>query len=193
MNNIQTAKLTQIEMLVNRGYTIPEEEQNLKKIKKLTLNQTYTKDNNILYVYYLNEETLAADLKIFVQVMKNKTHGIIIGNLKSINKLSSKTYYDQFQKLKLKTIQLFNEDELQYNISTNHLNGTFKKIAKSLIIPSLCHADELPKLLINDPIVRYYGFEAGDVIEMVEDNEVDMLTTKNISYAIVVNEYITEM
>lgn len=194
MNQLFTAKKIQIEMLKDRGYEIPdkeliEEDKNyIKKFKKLTLNQSYHSDND-LYVYYIDEEEKLVDnMKKFVKIMKNYSHGIIIGNENDIKKLLSKSYKEYFDKLILKTIQVFTYDELQYNISQHILNGVYEKVAKSSVIPSIAHADEMSILLISDPIVKYYGYGVGDVIKITEDNDTNMINDKSISYCIVVNE-----
>lgn len=182
----QTAKKIQVEMVHNRGYTIPKEEiwmLDQERKMKQAYNQTYTNDDNILYVHYLNED-LIDDMKIFKKKMKNCTHGMIIGENDDIKKVSTK-YNDYFNPLK--KYQLFTIEELQSNITESILNGTFEKVSSSLIIPSIAHANELPFFMLNDPIVKYYDFNAGDVIKITEDSDVDLFENKKISYAIVKN------
>jgi hypothetical protein len=195
MINILIAKNTQIKMINDRGYTLPREEldvlnnYSLKKIKKLSLTQSYIKNEQKLYVLYIEEDDeLAKTMNEFKKSLKKYTDGIIISDVKSIKKLQSKKYSGYFDPLK--TVQLFTFDDLQYNVTESILNGKFEKIAKSLIVPSIAHIDELSVLFLNDPIVKYYGFEAGDIIKITEDADVDLINNKTISYAVVKNEYV---
>jgi len=193
MNNILIAKNTQIEMLVDREYNVPEEEidalDNLKKLKKLSLSQVYYKEDESIYVYYIeDDDDLSKKLDEFKKKLKKYTYGMIISTEPIIIKLQSKKYTFYFDPLKY--IQLFSFDDLQYNVSQSILNGKYEKVAKSLIIPTIAHADELNILFLNDPIVKYYGYQAGEVIKMVEDTDIDLINDKTISYAIVKNQYI---
>lgn len=178
-----TAKQIQIEMLADRGYTIPEKELT-EKLKKLTLNQTYTKNDLSLYVYYLDDSIKLIDnVDFFNKKMKRHHSGIIVGSLNDLKKLLSKKYINQFDKLK--TIQFFSYDELQYNVSKHTSNGSYEKSDYKF-----AHANEYIHLLFSDPIVKYYGFNVGDIIKMTEDNIYDMINDKTISYAIVINQSI---
>ncbi len=182
----QTAKKIQVEMVHNRGYTIPKDEiwmLDQERKMKQAYNQTYIKNDNILYVHYINEENLVDDMKILKKKMKNCTHGMIIGENHEIKKVPK--YTDYFNPLK--KYQLFTIEELQSNITENILNGTFEKVPSSLIIPSIAHANELPFFMSNDPIIKYYDFNPGDVIKITEDSDVDLFENKKISYGIVKN------
>jgi DNA-directed RNA polymerase subunit H (RpoH/RPB5) len=195
MINILIAKNTQIKMIFDRGYTLPNEENDilnnysLKKLKKIDLTQSYIKNDDKLYVFYIeDDEELAKTMNSFKKSFKKYTKGIIISNEKVIKKLQSKKYAMYFDPLK--TVQLFTFDDLQYNVTESILNGKFEKIAKSLIVPSIAHIEDLSILFLNDPIVKYYGFDAGDIIKITEDADVDLINDKTISYAVVKNEYI---
>lgn len=202
MDNMMNVKKTQIEMVRDRGYPISENEMWIiedemdkkykKKFKKIELNQTYIKNDDILYVYYIGDD-LKTSIKDFKGDMINHSQGILIGDDKQIKTLQSKVYTNFFNKFKLKKIQLFSHLDLVFNITTHNLNGVFEKIPRSLIIPRLCHADQLSCLLINDPIVRYYGYNAGDIIQITEDNDIDTVVNKTISYVIVKNVFVTEL
>jgi DNA-directed RNA polymerase subunit H (RpoH/RPB5) len=46
---------------------------------------------------------------------------------------------------------------------------------------------KLPIMKINDPIARYYGWSAGDLIEITRhDSAISILTPKTINYRVVV-------
>jgi hypothetical protein len=194
--NILIAKNTQIEMIADRGYYVPEEEiaalnnnDNMKKLKKLTLTQSYHNDDESIYVFYITEdEDLSKQLEEFKKKMKKHTYGIIISDVNNIKKMQKKNYAGYFDPLK--TIQLFSFDDLQYNVSQTIYNGSYQKVAKSLVVPTICHIDELNILFLNDPIVKYYGFQGGDIIKVIEDTDVDVINNKSTTYCVVKNEYI---
>jgi len=67
-------------------------------------------------------------------------------------------------------IELFNEDELQYNITKHYLVPEHKLIHKSKSKGGeefkKKYTDKFPTLLKIDPISRFYGYEKGDVIQI---------------------------
>ena len=67
-------------------------------------------------------------------------------------------------------IELFNEDELQYNLTKHYLVPDHKLIYKSKT--KKCeefkkkYTDKFPTLLKTDPVSRFYGYEKGDIIQI---------------------------
>lgn len=59
-------------------------------------------------------------------------------------------------------IELFSLDELQFNITTHALVPPHTKVKKNSKV-SCAH---YPIIRTTDPIVRFYGFEVGDVIRI---------------------------
>lgn len=64
-----------------------------------------------------------------------------------------------------KKIELFNMDSVQFNVTKFHLQP--KKISK---FTGKIDKNILPKILLSDPIVKYYDFKLGDVIEFERIN-----------------------
>lgn len=184
--DIVKIKKNQVDMLSTRGYTIPEEESNITK--KTPLNNTYFYDDKEeLYVHYCITDKLVDCLKTFVKKLELLPNGIFISTAKNIADLSKKTYKEYFDALKLKNIQLFTFEELSYNITTNIYSPEYTKIDPSFIIPTIANKNQLPVLLLDDPIVKYYDFRPGDVIRVTDNLDVDIVNTINISYCIVVS------
>lgn len=177
-------KQTQVEMLRARGYTIPEDE--LVITKKTKLSRTYDfNDNKILYVHYINKESLADNLKVFVKKINRLLNGIIIGNDEQIKQLNTKKYSSYFDQLVLKNIQLFTIEELMFNITTSFYSPQYTRIDPTLIIPSIASAKQLPKLLIDDPIVKFYDYRPGEVIKVETRLNIDVIYPVDISYCII--------
>ncbi|HSW76667.1 MAG TPA: DNA-directed RNA polymerase subunit RpoH/Rpb5 C-terminal domain-containing protein [Candidatus Saccharimonadales bacterium] len=194
MNDLLMVKKTQIEMVRDRNYIINDDELlilNDRKVKNITYNQSYQKmgdDEQTLYVQYCLNMTPIDIMKTFVKQMKTHTVGIIIGSDDDLNTLHKKTYQEYFDQLKLKSVQLFNYDELYFNITQHVFSPIYERIDKDLIIPTIAHANQLPVLLKNDPIVKYYHFPAGSVIKVTEELFMDSYISVQIRYCIVTNQ-----
>ena len=67
-------------------------------------------------------------------------------------------------------IELFNEDELQYNITKHYLvpkhELLFKKKSKECEQFKKKYSDKFPIILKSDPVSRFYGYEKGDIIKI---------------------------
>ena len=67
-------------------------------------------------------------------------------------------------------IELFNEEELQYNITKHYLVPEHKLIHKSKTKGAeefkKKYTDKFPTLLKTDPISRFYGYQKGDIIQI---------------------------
>ena len=71
-------------------------------------------------------------------------------------------------------MDLFSENELLVDITEHYLvpqhialsEGETKEVLDRLAIP----ADKLPRISIDDPICRYYGFKQGQVIKIIRDS-----------------------
>ena len=71
-------------------------------------------------------------------------------------------------------IELFNQDELQYNI-TNHILVPIHELAyikktKEYEEFKKKYSDKFPIILKNDPISRFYGYNKGDIIKITRKN-----------------------
>lgn len=71
-------------------------------------------------------------------------------------------------------LDLFTENDLLVDITEHYLvpqhialsESETKELLERLSIP----ADKLPRISINDPISRYYGFRQGQVIKIIRDS-----------------------
>ena len=178
-------KKTQIEMISDRGYDVSKESWLLEDKKNFKLNRRYKKQDDSIYVLYIhkNDELIAA-MKNFKTKMLNTTAGIIIANAIQLKKLKKSIYEEYIDPLK--QIQFFDYEELTYNLTKHLLSPTYIPIDKSLIIPSIAHTSQLPVILLDDPASKYYGWQAGQLIKIVDNNfNTDILMDYYISYCIV--------
>lgn len=68
-------------------------------------------------------------------------------------------------------IELFNDDELQYNVTKHYLVPTHilfhKSKTKAAEEFKKKYTDKFPILLKTDPISRFYGYQKGDIIKII--------------------------
>lgn len=181
MNLKLVAKLTLIEMLRDRGYSIPSNESfltNKTKIKDVTFNNVYIneKTDESLYVHFFNVATPIKDLESFVEEAKHHDRAIIIG----IEKIDKKQQAI-LDELGLIPVEMFSLEDLLYNV-THNIN-----VPKHEKIPSLAAANinELPWLLITDPVVRYYGWQTGDIIKIYRQYDLPLMSNQFFGYCVV--------
>jgi DNA-directed RNA polymerase I, II, and III subunit RPABC1 len=71
-------------------------------------------------------------------------------------------------------IELFNVEELQYNITKHYLvpkhELLFKKKSKECEQFKKKYSDKFPIILKSDPVSRFYGYEKGDIIKITRNN-----------------------
>lgn len=195
MNKLLVKK-TQIEMLSDRGYLINKDEQkiltldvtlkkNIKKYKDVNFNQVYTKNNNNLYVYYIDEtDDQFQEFKQFVEDMTQYDSGMIIGM--SYKDLNKKSYKKILASIPFKPIETFKYQNLAFNVTRTIYYDKHELIDKSTII-NMANIDELPKILLKDKIVRYFNYQIGDVIKITRQyTDINLLSQSDIGYRVVV-------
>ena len=132
----------------------------------------------------MSDDELVIVMKDFQKKMVKSAAGIVIANTDQLKKLSKNVYQKYFDPLK--QIQLFNYDELTFNLTKHIFSPRYEVIDKSIIMPSLVHANQLPVILANDPASKYYGWVPGQVIKVINDNfYTDILNDYQISYCMV--------
>lgn len=192
MINKLIVKKIQIQMILDRGYIIPESElqfltmDNNRKNKIKKLNNVYINDNNnMLYVYYIDiDEKLHDQFKSFSKKMEKYDSAILIGT--TIDEISKKKYSKFYSKIQNKPIQFFDYEELMYNVTTHIDYLKHELIDKSTIIPNIVDINQLPILQLSDPIAKYYGWSTGDVIKITRVyDDLNIISTDNIGYRVV--------
>jgi DNA-directed RNA polymerase I, II, and III subunit RPABC1 len=181
-------KKTQIEMLLDRGYEeLPNELALLnddaitrKKYKKLNYNAVYTKDDKTLYVHYLNIKKPIKSLEACVHEGLNHDKVILIGYNEE---KKNKTFTNILDNLSLIPLETFTYEDLMYNV-TKHIGVPKHEKIKQFLPAS---KDELPIILMSDPVAKYYGWENGDIIKITRHYDLNLLSPKEYGYRIVRN------
>ena len=220
------AKKTQIEMVIDRGYIVPDHENpdNIESIFHMTTldfieyyknpkNATFPEDINTfreklgheyvnpqthqkLMVYYPDvvqggKKVVKDNLdKMFQYILKRLSSDInicIISKLPPSNDLKD-TLKDKLPAVN--TIQYFLYSELQFNPTKHYLVPKHEFASQSEINNlkiNYCqkrgntNLTMLPTISINDPIARYFGAKAGNVMK---------IHRTNIAYSSIISSYI---
>lgn len=197
-NNIkETFKVRNIvlEMLEDRKYDI-------KGIAKLTYDEftVLYKLNNInifiepknknkgmlVYFHNSNNNLTKSEFKSIIKNIYNKfTNNInIILIVKKINNIIK----NELNKYIYSNIELFLNKNLFFNITKHFLvpkhiplsNKEKEEVMKTYNVTE----SQIPKILLTDPVVKYYGMKSGQLCKIIRVNK---FTGDDISYRIVVN------
>jgi DNA-directed RNA polymerases I, II, and III subunit RPABC1 len=166
----------------------PSDEELFSVIDKLSL--LFKKGNKQLLVYFypLDSKLCQNDMNYIHNMMgeKNATHLIIVANNKATPKVEG------ILGILGHNAQLFNEEELVFNITKHQLVPTHSltsseerdKIIKAFATSSdgKVHLDILPAIFTSDPVCKYYNFKLDDIIK-IERSRKDGFT--DISYRVV--------
>jgi DNA-directed RNA polymerase subunit H (RpoH/RPB5) len=66
-------------------------------------------------------------------------------------------------------IELFCEDDLQYNITKHYLQPKFEFVEDSKEFKKV-YGNKFPIILSDDPIVKFFNYKSGDVIKITRKN-----------------------
>lgn len=160
-NQMEQAYKICIEMLTQRKYDIIEQSEGfLKAIKPdgetiCVFITDISKFNNVRAQEYIG---IMNDMEI--------EHSIIVYK----NNVTSavKNIKQNFQGMK---IELFSQEELQYNITTHKYQPKFEILsAKDADQFRRTYDTKFPVMLKTDPISRFYGYQKGDIVKVTRKN-----------------------
>jgi len=155
------AHQTCMEMFIQRGYKILDHDDD--KITGLKHDNTEI-CAFISNISKFNVERVQEYMTLMHQLSIN--HIIII--LKETVTQMAKKIINTTNDMK---IELFTEEELQYNITKHRLVPLHEKLSnEESIIFKRNHGTKFPIILKNDPISRFYAYEKGDIIKITRKN-----------------------
>lgn len=158
---MEKAYQTCVEIFQQRGYNIIDtDDKRITAVKSngdlicafVTGTLKFNTDRTQEYVRLMNELNIKHSLIVYGESITSAA--------KKINR-----------NLKDLKIELFSEEELQYNITEHRLQPNFELLsttdAEEL---KLQFGTQFPTLLKTDPISRFYGYQTGDVIKINRKN-----------------------
>ncbi|CAA7049731.1 unnamed protein product [Microthlaspi erraticum] len=192
---------TVLQMLRDRGYSMEDSDLNLKreefvqkyciaanKINKEALfvqaNKGPNPDDKI-YVFYPDGKVGVQVIKNFVMKMRDdKVHrGIIVVPLP----ITAPAKHGVVELNKVVTLEVFEEAELVTNITEHKLINKYyvldNEAKKELLKKYTVQDTQLPRILVSDPVARYYGLKRGQVVK-IRRSDVTSLDYYTYRYAV---------
>ena len=187
LKNIYKSWKTLMKMIEARKFIVEEKQKNMnfdkfkEEYEKKTINEIFCKkdDNNKeimrLYIEYFQYPKINA--KHFVDFFDNmnKIEGKSSGIIVVLNELTSQAKQALIEISTKKQIQCFNISELMINI-TEHVDVPKhilldEKEKKLLLEKYKIKESQLPKILITDPVAKFYGLRKGDIVKIIRNSE----------------------
>lgn len=154
---------TLTEMMHDRSYKqMKNPAENIYICKK-------TNNESILIFLCKSDKFNIESIKYLIYLLQeyNTKHGLFV--YKNIITSSARKAIDHLQDY---TIEMFEKRELMYNITKHRLFCKHERPPKDLMMQELKQIDihNLPVLLRNDIVARYYQFIKGDLIRIIRKN-----------------------
>ena len=200
-------KKNQLKMMARRGYDISKESEILKedaknfiqKYHKVAKEQeidfrnalsklyTHTKENKKCLVYFAKptHETKQLGKAVVVDFVEQFTkyeckEAILISELPLSVKGSS-----DLEGITEPFIQIFDDNELITNIVDHVFVPEHELINCNQLGQLGLKKFELPKISINDPVIKQYGWRSGNVVKITRDIFFDVVVRKSIFYRLI--------
>lgn len=175
LNNLFRARKTILEMLSDRGYTIPKEVEcrDLQHLRNLYMNgecDIYVDKPEPCYVKFIHQNKLRPNtLKECIQSIQDETLPER-GQLIIISRNSPNSTLEKICKESRNT-QIFWINRLVINITKHELVPRFRAMKEDEIEHLLKNYHiksryQLPTMLKTDPIAQYFGYQVGTVCEV---------------------------
>lgn len=152
------------EMLIQRGCDIIDIEDNIcNDIKIIAIK------NNVKTCVFLSESVKfnVDRIKEYIYILNsNDMVQCIIIYIGTITSYVSKT----IDLVKNLDIELFNIDDLQFNITKHSLQPVFEKMDTHESELFRKRWGKIPMMSVSDPISRFYKYKIGDVIKITRKN-----------------------
>ena len=128
----------------------------------------------LIHVYFTKEDIGVIFIEnIIRELEKEKGINAIIVLYEPINKISEKII-KLINNSKF-NIELFNEKELLFNVTKHELVPKHSVISETQKIKLLktyrINQSQLPRILVTDPVIRYYGLKKGQVVKITRESE----------------------
>lgn len=188
LSQIRRVKLTQVEMLLDRGYEIPEYELKLlengieyfesyykSKDEPLmeSLNQIYYRQGVPLAVYYLRKagvKQVGVDqITEIIQAADVHRDWVLIVSADPLSPEAQKTVAAQNQIGG--HYQVFYFNQLWFNVTKHRLVPKHEPLSlektQEILKRNNVDADKIPVIKLDDPVVRYYGLVVNQMVRIV--------------------------
>ncbi|XP_010443508.1 PREDICTED: DNA-directed RNA polymerase subunit 5-like protein 1 [Camelina sativa] len=203
ITRIFKVRRTVLQMLRDRGYTIEDSDLNLKreefvqrfckttnKVNKEALFVAANKGPNPadkIYVFYPEGPKVGVPIikkEVALKMRDDKVpRGIIVVPMA----ITGPARLAVLELNKILTIEVFEEAELVTNITEHKLINKYyvldDQAKKELLKKYTVQDTQLPRILITDPLARYYGLKRGQVVK-IKRSDVTSLDYYTYRYAV---------
>ena len=173
-------RVTSLEMVEDRGYTIPEHIKKLQFENFKLLYETknidisFKNDDNNVYLYYHINDTKNLgknDLKVLIKNIHEETKDLNTLIILILNTKPNASVKKELQNELYKFTEIFQRKHLVFNISKHilvpkHILLTKEEKAEVLEKYNVTEL-QLPKIKLNDPMAKYLGLKIGDVCKIL--------------------------
>jgi DNA-directed RNA polymerase I, II, and III subunit RPABC1 len=160
---------TCIELLNERGYEILDKDD--ERILGSRINKFTNAEDQICVFLSITNKFNVESIQEYIYMLKQmEINHCIIVHRENATPVAKKIVEDSKDLI----IELFNEDELQCNITKHYLvpkhELVYKKGTKQCIEFKSKYGDKFPTILKSDSVARFYGYERGDIIQITRKN-----------------------
>ncbi|KAL1561305.1 DNA-directed RNA polymerases II and IV subunit 5A [Salvia divinorum] len=180
------AMKTLLQMLRDRGYVVTDDEiamtkdgftdkygHNMKR-EDLMLIKAKRDSGQQLYVFFPDEERVGAKtIRTLISRMNddNVPRAILVSQ-KNLTPFAKKMMKEVATKFLL---EVFQEAELQVNVHHHELVPPHQVLTAeektTLLAKYTVKETQLPRIQVTDPVARYHGLKAGDVVKILRPSE----------------------
>ena len=177
-------------MIYNRGLINKSDIDKLydDKLKNKETNEINIKLNNgkeLLIKFFINKLSSIKKIDDIENIIKNNKHNIFI-----IKNIQNKIWNQLIEY----NIEIFYDFEFMLNVIDHDLQPKFKKLSndekKEFFNIYNIQLKKLPKMLLYDPIARYYKYEIDDIIQITRPS---ITSGYSITYRAVVNSPVPDI
>lgn len=143
---------------INNNTLININKQSFGKIENI-LDESYIQ-NNMERV--IDKDTYIIDIDKYMIILKKKLKKSDIEDLKTNNNL----ILINFENKKIKNKNSFYSQELLFNLTKNKYVPYIEIISKEGELVSI-EKDKIAKIKMSDPLVKFYGFNKGDICKII--------------------------
>lgn len=164
-----------------------------KLLNKIYINPDYYKNDKIdldLHILIIKKNIQKIEENIFIKKIPFENVAGVKGIFESIpKKLENKLEFKEELKTKKPDIEYYDTEDLMINITKHDIMPKFEiyntdeKKKEILDILDNINPKLFPKMLINDPVAKYYNLKIGDIIKIKRTSP---LSGEAISFRIII-------
>ncbi|KCZ81911.1 hypothetical protein H312_00672 [Anncaliia algerae PRA339] len=171
---------TVLEILHERGYFVPESELEQTYSDFLNafvstnqLEQIYKSNNKAIFVVFNEEQKLS--VKAARMILENAKSYNINNVLIVVQEGHSHQVNDLIKDYKEIKVEIFKEKEVLFNVIKHELVPKHRIMSDEekahFLEKNRVMVEQLPQIMIDDIVARYYGAKRGDLFEIIRKGE----------------------